>query len=206
MKKKILIIGSGPLPNDKEGIREAAGLRTHQFFQPIKEKGHDITLFCIHNNSKIPADKNISTDRQEIEVMRGHRHDKNLKRQLRQIISQFSPDVIVGVNTFPAFIASEVCPEETPFWADLNGWIMAEAQARGFTEGTNIHFANAWRQELSILSSADKISTVSRAQKFATIGEMAGAGLLQIDNFHEEKVFAFPNCTEFFDIDKEDKT
>lgn len=206
MTKKILIIGSGPLPNDKEGIREAAGLRTHQFFQPIAEKGHDIILFCIHNNSKIPADTIINNQQQQIEIMRGHRHDKNLKRQLRQLITQFSPDVIVAVNTFPAFIASQICPKETPFWADLNGWIMAEAQARGFAEKTNIHFANAWRQEVSILSAADKISTVSSAQKFAIIGELASLGLLQIENFHEEKVFAFPNCTEFFDIDKNDKT
>ncbi len=208
MKQKILIIGSGPLPNDKEGIREAAGLRTHQFFQPIKKAGHNGVLFCIHNNSKIPDDEKNRENRENggnWDIIRGHRHDKNLKKKIIKIIQTLKPDVIVGVNTFPSFIASEICPKNIPFWADLNGWIMAEAQARGFAEKTNVHFANAWRQEMSILSTADKISTVSSPQKFATIGELVSLGYIQIENFHEEKVFAFPNCTEFFEIDNFDK-
>lgn len=198
--KKVFIVGSGPLPNEKEGIRDAAGLRTEQFFRPLQNNRHEITLLCITNKeSKIAKELDGST-----KIFRISRHDKNLKKYISQKIRQFSPDVCIGVNTFPSYILSTVLPKKMPFWADLNGWIMAESQARSWTEKNNFLFANSWRQQRQILSTADKISTVSTAQKFCTIGEMANMGLLRKENFGEEKVFAIPNTTKFFDIDKTD--
>ena len=82
---------------------------------------------------------------------------------------------------------------------------MAEAQARGFAEQTNTHFSNAWRQEKNIIDTADKISTVSTAQKFCIIGEIASTGNLTYHNFNKQIVHSIPNLTDFFEIDKIDK-
>ncbi len=211
--KNILIIGAGPLPNDTIGIREAAGLRTHQFVKSVTHAGHRATLVCIHNNDnfqeQIEQDKiNNTQDKKKFykntTIFRVHRHDKNLKRKIKKLIDKV--DIIIGVNTFPSFISAQICPIDTPLWTDLNGWIMAESQARGFTEKTNIHFANAWKQESFILKKSDKISTVSTAQKFCTIGEMASSGHITHQNFHEEIVYSIPNTTEFFNIDKVNTT
>jgi glycosyltransferase involved in cell wall biosynthesis len=206
--KKVLLVGSAPLPNETSGIREAAGLRTEQFLSPLQEAGHTISLIAISNKSEEQVEKQIQQESQSPKTHKNtaitwiSRHSPSLKKAIKQSIQTFSPDVAIGVNTFPAYILSTVLPKNIPFWADLNGWIMAEGQARGWQENTNLHLANAFRQERQILLTADKISTVSSAQKFATIGEMASLGLLQKENFLEEKVFALPNCTKFFDIDK----
>jgi len=221
--KNILIVASGPLPNDTIGIREAAGLRTHQFVNSLKNTDHNITLVCIHNNNdfskQIEIDKTDKKNRQNRQnqntykntnIIRLHRHDKNLVKKIKNLIytdpqKNKKIDAIIGINTFPSFICSQICPSDIPFWADLNGWIMAESQARGFSEKTNIHFANAWKQEKAILDKADKISTVSTAQKFCTIGEMASTGNLTYQNFHTQIVHSIPNITDFFTIDKIDK-
>lgn len=198
MSKRIFILGSGPLPNEKEGIREAAGLRTEQFIRPLQKAGHTIKLVII-TNKKPQEEKGESKG---ISFLRIHRHDKKLISAIKKEIKEYDPELCIGVNTFPAFVMSTCTPDHCPFWADLNGWIMAEAQARSWSENSNDIFANAWRQEKSILKKADKISTVSENQKFAIIGELASLGILRKENFLEEKVFSIPNATKFFDIDK----
>ena len=202
---KIFIVGSAPLPNEKEGVREAAGLRTEQFLSPLQTAGHKIILVAISNKAEPENSEGMPLRHEKkgnMEIFWISRHSKHLTKFLKQKTSGFQPDFAIGVNTFPAYILSTVIPKDTPFWADLNGWIIAEGQARGWSEDTNLHLANAFRQERQILLKADKISTVSSAQKFATIGELASMGLLRKENFLEEKVFALPNCTKFFDIDK----
>jgi glycosyltransferase involved in cell wall biosynthesis len=193
--KNILIIGSGPLPKDKSGIQEAGGLRTKQFFDVIKQEGYKGVLICIQNSGKIT--EKVSIDKWTI--YKESRYRKDLIRQCRQIMSTMSIDIVVGVNTFPSFIASKICPSNVPLWTDLNGWIMAEAQARSFSDNTNVHFANAFRQEKFILSKADKISTVSERQKYVTIGELSTLGYLQKSNFLEDKVFSIPNYRKFLE-------
>lgn len=200
-KKKILIVGSGPLPNDQEGIREAAGLRTQQFIDPLRQRGHDVSLFCIHNKEPLQKEECIG----EMNIWRSCRTDKTLFRQVRHVMSNLKPDVTIGVNTFPSFVISQMSDGNIPFWADLNGWIMAEAHARSWSEETDVHFANAWRQEKAILLAADCVSCVSEAQKFCTIGELASIGQFRHDNFLEKRVIALQNCTKWFDIDR-DKT
>lgn len=200
MKKNIFIIGAGPLPNEKEGIREAAGLRTEQFIRPLQQAGHNITLVLITNKS--PNQTHGESD--GIEFIRIHRHERQLMSKVKKHVSISSPDLCIGINTFPAFVMAKCLPKNCPFWADLNGWIMAEAQARSWSENSNDIFANAWQQERYILSKADKISTVSTAQKFCIIGEMASIGALKKENFLEEKVLSIPNSTKIFYVDKVD--
>lgn len=198
MTKKVCIIGSGPLPNAPEGIREAAGLRTEQFVSPVLKAGHTILLVCIYNT----LDTSFEERKEGITILHISRTDATLLRQIRHAMSLFCPDVIIGVNTFPSYIASKIKPKKTPLWSDLNGWIIAESQIRGWTEKTDTHFANAWRQEKKIITSSDMISTVSEAQKFCTIGELTALGQIRHDNTLEKRVISIQNCTKWFDTDK----
>ena len=47
---------------------------------------------------------------------------------IQQLADEFAPEAILGVNTHPSSRAVLI-DTDRPIWCDLNGWIMAEAQA-----------------------------------------------------------------------------
>lgn len=198
--KKIFLIGAAPLPNEKEGIREAAGLRTEQFLSPLKKAGNEISCVLITNKPPKKKEEVING----IKSIRIYRADKNLFSEIKKYLKGFSPDIVFGINTFPAFVAAKCTPKNIPFWADLNGWIMSEVQVRSYFLENNNFFGNALMQEKTILQKADKISTVSTPQKFACMGELATIGRMRGENTHWNFLEAIPNATKFFDIDKVD--
>ena len=53
----------------------------------------------------------------------------SIGESMQQKAEEFSPDAIVGVNTYPASRAAALDIDK-PMWCDLNGWVMAEAQAK----------------------------------------------------------------------------
>jgi len=65
-----------------------------------------------------------------------------------------------------------------PFWADLFGHVMAEAQARAYIDGNDECLFHYWNSEYNIISSADIFSCVSSRQKYALIGELGAVGRL----------------------------
>lgn len=65
-----------------------------------------------------------------------------------------------------------------PFWADLFGHVMAEAQARAYIDGDDECLFHYWNSEYNIISSADIFSCVSSRQKYALIGELGAVGRL----------------------------
>ena len=65
-----------------------------------------------------------------------------------------------------------------PFWADLFGHVMAEAQARAYIDGNDECLFHYWNSEYNIVSNADVFSCVSSRQKYALIGELGAVGRL----------------------------
>lgn len=65
-----------------------------------------------------------------------------------------------------------------PFWADLFGHVMAEAQARAYIDGNDECLFHYWNSEYNIVSTADVFSCVSSRQKYALIGELGATGRL----------------------------
>jgi glycosyltransferase involved in cell wall biosynthesis len=65
-----------------------------------------------------------------------------------------------------------------PFWADLFGHVMAEAQARAYIDGDDECLFHYWNSEYNIISSADIFSCVSSRQQYALIGELGAVGRL----------------------------
>lgn len=117
-------------------------------------------------------------------------------------LDDFHPDAVIGVNTYPSYVVSGL-KFSAPFWADLNGWIMAEAQAQAYKTDSNDYIGHYFDMEQSILLRADKFSTVSEAQKLALLGELACFGRFGKESFGYDFAKHIPNATEWFSDEQE---
>ncbi|MBC7333866.1 MAG: glycosyltransferase [Actinobacteria bacterium] len=98
---------------------------------------------------------------------------------LSNIFQEFKPDCVVGCTFYPSYIASRLLSyNSVPFWADLFGHVMAEAQARASVDGDDSCLFHYWNGEYNIITSADKFSCVSSRQEYALIGELGMVGRL----------------------------
>ena len=225
--KRILIIGNSPLPNENTKSRPAAGLRTYQFLKPLLKKG-GLSIAGSANafgSEKRPTYKvqlvtiampecygsgsgGQKLKRKQITHSDGFSHffiskdDPGLVGEIQKIHDEFQPEAIISVNTFPSYIASQL-ESRASFWADLNGWVMAEGQAQAGKLETNDYLPHYWKMEQSILKRADKFSTVSVTQKFCVTGELASIGRLNSESFGYNFVEAIANGTEWFDGEKD---
>ncbi|MBD3360641.1 glycosyltransferase [Candidatus Peregrinibacteria bacterium] len=216
--KKILIIGNSPLPDENTRSRPAAGLRTHQFSSPLLKKGGTVISdakrafsaekrqnFSIRTvNIAMPECYDQNPGRKEIIHSDKYsqfvipKNDPGLIRIIQDIHDKFHPDAIIGVNTYPSYIASQI-KSRSPLWADLNGWVMAEAQAQAYKIDSNDYISHYYKMEKSILKRADKISAVSETQRFSVIGELAFCGRLNKESFGYKFVHHIPNGTQWFE-------
>lgn len=193
--KKVLLVGNSPLPDVSTISRPAAGLRTYQFKEALERTGFEVFLVCI----AMPEcyEKEPETEVSEAGMVIS-KNDPRLVEMIRGAAVEFSPEAIVSVNTFPSYVASRL-GLGVPFWADLNGWIMAEGQAQAYKSGDNAFLGHYFEMERGVLERADKISCVSRAQGHAILGELAFLGRLNKESFGYNFVEWVPNGTEDFD-------
>ncbi len=202
--KKILLIGNCPLPNEECKCRPAAGLRTYQFLKPVLNAGYTVKLVCIampdcYDDQVSYKEEKISGKFSKITISK---NDPKILSRIQLIHDAFSPDVIVGVNTHPSYIASRL-NFKAPFWADLNGWIMAEAQAQAYKSESNAYLPHYYEMEESIIKKADHFSAVSDKERCALIGELSCGGRLNKDTFGFNFVSHIPNGIEWFEGEKE---
>lgn len=193
---RVLALGFLPLPMQC-GLRQyAANLRTWHLVQPLLEDGHDVTLF----GCKVPeayADKDPTSEQESIRdgltVLPTDGPLFHDRERLEDLIRETRPDAIVGINTYPASRAVQA-RTDLPIWCDLNGWVMAEAQAKAFVYDDDRYLSHFWNMERSVLDRADVISTVSQAQAGATYGELAARGRLGKRTFGYSWVHTIPNA------------
>jgi glycosyltransferase involved in cell wall biosynthesis len=202
---KILVLGNCPLPMENSKSRPAAGLRSYQIISALKQNPElQLKVVCIampecYGNA-IPDYEEVNEG--EIAFTRISKDNIHLTEKVQALHDEFQPDCIVSINTFPSYVASQLdC--QTPLWADLNGWVMAEAQAQAFKMDNNDYLPHYAIMQKLILQRADKISTVSQAQKLAAIGEIAGLGRLSKETFNYELVHDIPNGTQWFEGEQE---
>ena len=197
--KKLFILGQSPLPGDEKGVRAAAGLRTYQFLKPLLEE--KLWKICLVT---VEPELTGNTPIEECEHHILWKNDPQLINKLQTIHNDFAPTVLLGVNTYPSYLLSRL-NTKAPFWADLNGWILAEAQAQAFSLQSDVYWPHYLEMQASILKKADHFSTVSKAQAQALIGELAWAGRLGFRNFGFDLVSPVPNATEFFEGENQEK-
>lgn len=220
--KRILLIGNAPLPSDDAKTRPAAGLRTYQFLKPLMHESGKVAdgvgnAFGSHVNPSysialvtiaMPECYENEPEKKEIIESEKFSHlfisknDRGLMKAVQKFHDEFHPDAIVSVNTYPSYIASRL-KSTAPMWADLNGWIMAEAQAQAHKMESNSYLSHYYNMERSVVERADKFSTVSAAQRFALAGELGFCGRLCAESFGYDFAHVIPNGIEWFEGEKE---
>ena len=184
------------MPMDSSTTLYGLGLRTWHFIEPLLRDGHQLYLIGI----RIPHDASLpDIQKQEFPqwtYLSVNNTDLYLNPAfLQEIHDAFNPDAILGINTYPAYIASLI-QSEKPFWADLNGALMTEAQAKSAVIGNDQPVLDFWKQELAVIHRADIFSTVSIPQKYMLLGELASIG--RINQYTVDYDFAcwIPNSIE----------
>jgi len=207
LPKKIFLVGNSPLPLDMRGIRSAAGLRTYQFLMALLEAGHIVKLVTLNMQGEMENDdyfkvqtdlktvlKSLGVKESVLEYLDFDKNDKHLKSKLEAELKEFEADLIVSVNTYPSYIACQL-KTDLPIWTDLNGWVMAEAQAQAFKLDTNAYINHYLKIEDTILRRADRISVVSNMQRAAIWGELAQKKRLVKETFEYEFISLVTNAT-----------
>lgn len=177
------------MPEDISENRPAAGIRSYQFLKACEGK-FEIKTVAIE---MAPVEK--AFDESIVRV------SKENFAQVQNVHDEFKPDLILGVNTYPSYVACGL-NTSAPIWADLNGWIMAEAEAQAYKIEGDSYLPHYFEFEKRILARADKFSAVSKREADALLGSLAWAGRLNNANFGKELVCHIPNGTEDFLSDK----
>ncbi|MBN1868494.1 glycosyltransferase [Candidatus Sumerlaeota bacterium] len=195
---KLLVVGLGPLL--EQGVRHFGGqcLRTWYFAKPLIDDGHTVRLVTlpIYDPDEPDMHKAALVRRSfegfEYQAFTNSDFDF-IHLALTQVARSLAPDGIVAVNVLAAWAAARL-PVCVPLWADLNGYEMAEKQGQAARTGDDALLLDAWRREALVARRADKLSTVSRPQLHALLGEMASVGRLNRHTFHYHFVHHIPNA------------
>ena len=200
--QKLFIIGNGPLPIEKGIVCQTAfGLRTWQFLSIAKDFPGEVFVVVISNPDhykdkvlfNVPEVLRVSG--KELKMVRLKQHSASTMKHLKSHWKEFNPSVCLGVNLPSAVLLSELNPA-VPFWADLNGWAMAEAQSQAYIEQSNAYLPIIWQKQRQVLMTADRFSTVSQPQMYATYGELAAVGRMNSKTDGVELVSVIPNGNE----------
>jgi len=197
--RRVLVVGFAPLPFEKERRLGALCFRTWHAVQALLEEGHEVTLVgcrmtdAYENESERPGLLRFEGNHFTYYSMEHSRFEEG--GALQNVCDRVQPEAIVAVHAYGAWAAARL-KTEAPLWADLNGYAMAEAQARAALDGSDESVAEAWRREQAALRRADAISVVSVRQKYAVVGELAAVGRLGGGNYGEDRVYYMPNAIE----------
>lgn len=194
---RLLILGAAPLPFESLARQYAANLRTWHLTRPLLTAGHQVRLIAC----RLPNTYGDQNQRDPvIRSLEGGMEYFSLTEEvfesvesLQEMTDEFCPDALIGINTYPASRAARITTDK-PMWCDLNGWVMAEGQSKAFVYDDNRYLSHFWKMERSVLERADAISTVSRPQRFAVIGELAALGRLNKETTGYPFVHWIPNA------------
>lgn len=184
---RIMVLGMSPLPFENDRKVYGTGIRTWQFVKPLTEKGHQVLLVSYAIPSAYPQDfTSEQTDRHGFDYLALKASQFTDLKVLLEKYDGFKPDCLVGCSFYPSyigakllnFIDSQLDRGPVPFWADLFGHVMAEAQARAFIDNDDSCLFHYWNCEYNILGSADFFSCVSQRQQYALAGELGAVGRL----------------------------
>ncbi|MFB3896405.1 MAG: glycosyltransferase [bacterium] len=203
---KILALGVGPLPFENQTKFYGSSIRTWHFIKPLLEQEHEICLIAMQlpdpyhelNLEKL-IQRTITDTPPGAQPWRYYSVDelsvfRDLKF-LQQVHDEFQPDGLLGINTHAAWMTAQI-KSDKPFWADLNGYAMAEAQIKAYQVKDDKWINYFWEQEKTIIHRADIFSTVSLPQKYALIGELATINRLNAATANYDFVHHIPNSIE----------
>ncbi len=181
---RLLVVGTGPLYGDHVRMFNGQGFRTWQFTMALRALGHEVILAVLPTEGHVDvagADQGVlieDTYGDDFGYYRVTTSDAGrYMPELERLITGLCPDGIVAVNHNAAYPVS-MLETSLPMWADLNGYMMGEAQTKSLVFGNDSYLKHFWSRERHILLRADKFSAVSRRQMYATVGELGALGRL----------------------------
>ncbi len=195
---RLLVLGVGPLPFEQRKRAYGSSLRTWHFIRPLLKAGHTVHLIAMqlpdpHHEENLPQIMEIPTGIPDFTYYSVNELYVFMDLPYLQMhCDAFQPEAVIGINTHAS---GQACRLNTnaPIWADLNGWVMAEAQAKAHRYQDDHFLEHFWKQEEPVLKRADRISVVSTPQKFACIGELAAVGRLTRESFGYDFLTVIPN-------------
>ncbi len=192
---RVVVFGIGPMRWEQSTRLFALPLRTWHVASTLARDGHEVLLFSMRTSAfeGWPAEKVTLVEREGVRVCSVSEHLVHERPDwIEAKIRAFAPDCLVGVNKDPASAAVGFAGE-LPFWADVNGDPMAEAQSKAQATGSDLLTGEFYRRFLPVLMRADAFSTCSSAQRAALIGQLSMIGRLTARNAGYELVHAIGN-------------
>lgn len=192
--KRIFLLGMSPMPFENDRKVYGTGTRTWQLASPLIENGHKLMICNYAIPSAYPKGfSSVFLKDFKFKPERGNgpelvfeyniltKPDFENLETLSILAKEFNPDIIIGSTFYPSHMAAKLLgslEKIIPFWADLFGHVMAEAQARAYMDDNDGCLFHYWNSEYAIITSADIFSCVSKRQEYALIGELGAAGRL----------------------------
>jgi len=194
----ILVIGTGPMMSDD--VKKLSGhcLRTWHFVKPLLDDGHNIDLYTLNifmAKDEGPKDFITTLKRDGFQYRLLDERWGSLWEYLQNIYEKRKFDCILGINTDPSAWACKI-NTAIPVWADLNGWVMAEAQIKAYNDDDDLFLHHYWVQERPVIRRADVFSAVSMPQLYALYGELATVGRLNKYTYDYKFAYHIPNAID----------
>ncbi|MGF1572019.1 MAG: glycosyltransferase family 4 protein [Sumerlaeia bacterium] len=194
---RLLVVATGPLLEEDNPLASGQCLRTLHFVRPLWEQKHQVTLITVPIPGAETTGTKFSITKKQLDgkpyYALGTSEPAAIIPHLSKIL-QRPFDCVVGINPYPAFLIACCEQLKIPFWADLNGYTMAEGQTRGARLQTDCDFEHFWRMEAKTLLRADRFSTVSERQANCLFGELAMLGRFSFRTHEEQFAHAVPNA------------
>lgn len=195
---RVVVFGLGPMRWEQSTRLFALPLRTWHFAATLARDRHQVLLFSMRTAAfeGWPPEKVTKVERDGVTIYSLSEHLLHERPDwVHARIAEFEPDCVVGVNKDPAAVAVNFAGA-LPFWADINGDPMAEAQAKAEAVGTDMWTGEFYRRFSTALMRADVFSTCSTPQRHALIGQLSMLGRLTGGNAGYEMVHAVPNSID----------
>lgn len=191
------------MPGEVGRVAGGPGLRAWQFLKPLREAGHDVRLMTLRNEDDYRHDVPP--------VVRHHLDDGFTYEALsvdffsdpKLLIARhddWRPDAVMGVGSvLPAQMAAQAAEVAgCPAWCDFFGDPLAELQARAAAEAVDgsakadADRSHVGHMMMRVLARADRLSTVSRRQEKAALGQLGLVGRLNRHNVGEDLTCVIP--------------
>jgi glycosyltransferase involved in cell wall biosynthesis len=155
------------------------GLRSWHFVRVLLDAGHDVCLIAGRIYGSYPDD---------VPPLVTHRDGRWIYHSvadtlwhnpagLKPLVQHFNADCAIGITTTASAVAADLVGD-LPFWCDLYGSIMAEAQLKALVYGDDSHLSHFFAFERKAIERGDIFSSVSDRQGWALVGELGLWGRL----------------------------
>jgi hypothetical protein len=198
---RVLLIGSGPLPDDNPERLGFSQLRTDGFLQVLLQAGHDVRLLLLDTEPSDEEPTRVSPPgyAAPFELLRIQQESGDWLERIGAWREEIRPHVVVSAGPYNPARAAALTVGEEPLWVDVPGDPFAEAQAKsahlwGADSDPTAEMRAAYGPALA---RADAFSTISHAQRHALLGQLGVLGRLPAAPLGRSWVHVVPAAMRF---------